>query len=171
MRDFNGSRNPSFSHGQATGLRSGGKIKTEYRIWLKIRERCYSKGCREYPLYGGRGIRMCDRWRGDGGFLNFLKDMGNRPSKDYSIDRIDNDGNYEPGNCRWATRLEQNRNSRHCVFVVYGGAKLCLNAWAEYFGVNKATIPRWIAKYGKEGAIQYGVERRMSCVKKICEGG
>jgi hypothetical protein len=72
--------------------------------------RCENSNVERYPSYGGRGIKVCERWRGS--FKNFLADMGRKPTPKHSIDRIDVDGNYEPGNCRWATNSEQQRNKR-----------------------------------------------------------
>ena len=82
----------------------------EYRAWRDMLSRCENPNTRYYELYGGRGISVCDRWRGS--FEMFYADMGPRPSPRHSIDRIDNDGDYEPGNCRWATWTEQNANKR-----------------------------------------------------------
>jgi hypothetical protein len=82
-----------------------------------MKQRCHSPTCKSYPNYGGRGIQVCERWRGKGGFENFVADMGRRPSKLHSIDRVDNNGNYEPNNCRWATASEQARNRR--PFMIY----------------------------------------------------
>jgi hypothetical protein len=80
----------------------------EYQTWLSMIKRCENQNHHKYPRYGGRGIKICERWRTN--FENFYADMGQRPSDKHSIDRIDNDGHYEPGNCRWATWSEQRRN-------------------------------------------------------------
>lgn len=81
-----------------------------YRSWMRMRERCCRPGDKRYKDYGGRGIIVCDRWRNS--FENFFADMGERPSSKHSIDRIDVNGNYEPGNCRWSTTVEQRHNRR-----------------------------------------------------------
>lgn len=82
----------------------------EYRAWRHANQRCHYARHPQFASYGGRGIRMCDEWRKD--FTAFLRHVGPRPSKDHSLDRIDNDKGYEPGNVRWATRSEQARNRR-----------------------------------------------------------
>jgi len=91
-------------------VRRGGSARSrEYRSWDAMRARCTNRKCKDFPDYGGRGITVCDHWKS---FANFLADMGPKPSPQHSIDRRDNDGNYEPGNCRWATALEQRHNRR-----------------------------------------------------------
>lgn len=87
-----------------------GKRAAEYGIYRAMLNRCFNPKVERFPRYGGRGITVCERWRGPEGYLNFLADMGRRPSAQHSIDRRDNDGDYEPGNCRWATRKEQRAN-------------------------------------------------------------
>jgi len=101
--------------------RKWGKFpRAEYLAWYKLIHRCCDPCAAGFVRYGGRGIRVCERWRHD--FMAFLADMGPRPSSAHSIDRRDNDGHYEPGNCRWATRSQQMRNTdltRRAVGATY----------------------------------------------------
>lgn len=95
----------------------------EYNSWESMRTRCNDKNHHKYPLYGGRGIRVCERWSV---FANFLADMGPKPTSKHSIDRKDGNGHYEPSNCRWATSAEQSRNMRHNVYVEWQGQRVLL---------------------------------------------
>lgn len=96
-------------------------------------KRCRDPNQTSFKNYGGRGIAVCTRWHD---FKNFLEDMGERPSLDYSIDRIDNNGNYELSNCRWATRKEQRRNSRASKYLTFNGKTQSLAAWADELGLS-----------------------------------
>jgi hypothetical protein len=102
----------------------------------------------EYYLYGGRGICVCDRWLK---FENFIADIGKKPSKEYSIDRIDPNGNYEPKNCRWADRITQSRNKRSSRFVSYRGEVMNATDYANAVGIKPGTIHmRMVRKFGKD---------------------
>jgi len=94
-------------------IRHGGTHTPEYTTWQNMRARCSKPNARRWARYGARGIKVCERWQNS--FPNFLADMGKKPGPNYSIDRIDNDGNYEPSNCRWATNSEQVKNATHPI--------------------------------------------------------
>lgn len=100
------------THGQGGRRVDGARVgrTSEFNSWCSMRRRCEDERSRDFKYYGGRGIKVCDRWRES--FENFLADMGPKPDAKYSIDRINNDGNYEPENCRWTTQSEQVRNRR-----------------------------------------------------------
>lgn len=114
------------------------------RIYYGIRRRCYLKHSRNYHRYGGRGIKMCDRWlSGEGGLSGiecFRDDMGDRPSSSHSVDRKDVDGDYEPGNCRWATQKEQGNNTSYNVLITVGGVTRTAKQWSEITGIGDSTI-------------------------------
>lgn len=114
--------------------RSGDYI---YRTWSAMINRCHSDTSEAWDWYGGRGIKVCDRWRYS--FENFLEDMGERPSGK-SLDRIDVNGNYEPSNCRWATNEEQQNNRRDNVLLEYQGRQQSAAQWARELGISKTTI-------------------------------
>jgi hypothetical protein len=115
----------------------------EYRCWAKMRDRCLNPARKKYETYGGRGIRICERWDR---FANFLEDMGKKPSPKHSIDRKDVNGNYEPGNCRWATNGEQQRNRRDSVHVMYRKKRVLLIELCEKKGWNYITV---LSRYNK----------------------
>jgi hypothetical protein len=123
-------------HGHAGSRVSGEDESPEYTTWRGMRERCDRPTHNLYHRYGGRGIRVCERWQS---FENFVADMGPKP-EGTSIDRIDNNGNYEPGNCRWATREEQARNNTRSRHLTFNGETLCLSDWAARIGVSRATL-------------------------------
>jgi AraC-like DNA-binding protein len=103
-----------------------------------MKDRCLNEKNSAYPDYGGRGIKVCDRWLNS--FDNFLEDMGPRPTLRHTLDREDNDGSYEPGNCRWATKKEQANNNRRNVVVEFQGQKMTATQLAEKFGFSPITV-------------------------------
>lgn len=106
-----------------------------------MNSRCTNKKTRAFKFYGGRGIRVCERW---GDFANFLLDMGG-PGPGQTLDRIDNDLGYEPGNCRWADQETQSNNRRTCIYVEVGAERLTVVQWARKNGLKPSTVYRRIA--------------------------
>lgn len=134
-----------------SGRLGGGRTK-EYRAWFNMRARCFNPEHRQYGNYGGRGITVCDRWQD---FANFLADVGPKPSPKHTLDRHpDNDGNYEPGNVRWATAKEQNRNQRRTRKVTYGSRTMCVAAWAELLGRRRNSLYRSMQRLGEQEALR-----------------
>lgn len=122
-----------------TARKTHGMRKTSlYNIWNGIKIRCTNKNSAAYKDYGGRGITVCDRWLNS--FENFFADMGDRPSAQHSIDRINNDLGYSPDNCRWATKGEQSRNTRKNIFLEHDGLLLCVSDWSSMYGICDDTI-------------------------------
>lgn len=111
---------------------------TEYHIWSGMVARCYDENNPNYFNYGGRGIKMCKIWRNS--FEAFLSDMGNRPSPNHTIDRIDNDMGYCKENCRWATAKEQSRNRRSNNILEINGVKKCIMEWCEFYNISWHTF-------------------------------
>lgn len=112
----------------------------EYKTWLGMKRRCYDEACKDYKNWGGRGIVVCDRWNSS--FEDFLADMGSRPSPAHQIDRIDPNGNYEPGNCRWVTPSTQGGENRRGIYPVTidGISFASLSAACRHFGINHTTV-------------------------------
>lgn len=113
------------------------KWTPEYGVWCTMRRRCDNPNVERYAQYGGRGIKVCERWHK---FENFIADMGPRPSAKHSIERRDNDGDYEPSNCYWATVEQQVYNKQNTRFLDYEGKKLTLPQAAELAGIKKGTL-------------------------------
>jgi len=119
----------------------------EYKAWEAMISRCENPTSCSYKWYGARGIKVCSQWRES--FSAFLKDMGLRPSSEYSIDRFpDSNGNYEPGNCRWATVNEQNGNRRISVLITAYGVSRWAAEWSRITGIAAETIIRRIRVRG-----------------------
>lgn len=124
-----------------------------YKCWTRMKNRCFDKQCNEYSRYGGRGITVCERWRT---FENFYEDVSEeyeRHVKEYgeqetTIDRIDVNGNYEPGNVRWATAKEQANNKTTNTFITYGGKTMTISQWASELGIDSSTLGMRIHRLG-----------------------
>lgn len=119
-------------HGMTVGRRT-----PEYSSWVHMNRRCNSPSNTCYKNYGRRGITICERWQS---FENFLADMGNAPSPKHTLDRINVNGNYEPSNCRWATKLEQDNNKRGNVRLTLNGRTMTIAQWNRELGMSTATV-------------------------------
>src|SRR5574342_481002 len=128
----------------------GASDSPEYAVWANMLDRCRNSDHAAFQSYGGRGISVCERWWK---FENFIQDMGLKPSPDHELDRKDNDGNYEPENCRWATVQEQARNRRSTRLITFMGRTQCLTAWADELGISKESLHWRIEQWGLERAL------------------
>ena len=135
-----------------------GQTTPEYSIWSAMIQRCSKNG---HHNYAGRGINVCDRWLI---FDNFIQDMGVRPDKTYTIERLDNQLGYDPLNCQWASRAQQARNKRTNRYIEHDGKRMTIADWADFLGVNRRTLHARIVDYGWpiDRALSEGVHRKCS---------
>lgn len=127
------------------GFTKNGKRLSEYRSWEAMIRRCHSANSDHKKYYFDRGIIVCERWRTS--FAAFLEDMGPKPSPAHSLERINNNGNYEPGNCEWALHKQQMRNTRKTIKVTFEGQEVDLHSLAEKFSIQPATL-KWRLRNG-----------------------
>ena len=148
-------------HQESHGM-SGSRV---YKVWASMKRRCLNEGDRYYSNYGGRGIGVCDRWMS---FSNFINDMG-LPPKGCDLDRIDNNGNYSPENCRWATRRDNMNNRRNNVRLTVDGVTRTASEWEEHYGVPQDVIRLRVNRYGWGDSdavkIPVGAKRTSSSVR------
>lgn len=123
--------------------RHGGRHTDEYRIWRHMRTRCENQNSPAFKWYGERGIKVCERWLD---FKNFIDDMGPRPSKAHTIDRVNVHGNYEPSNCRWVTMKTQQRNRSNNVIYTHKGVTASLAELCEINGCKYKTVHMRLSK-------------------------
>jgi hypothetical protein len=140
----------------AVQLTHGMSSTSEYRVWKGMKERCHSPASVCWPNYGGRGIKVCEAWES---FENFYADMGPMSAPKLTIERDDNNGDYKPGNCRWATQSEQMSNTRRSTRIEYGGRVQTVDAWARELGIPHQTI-RGRLRRGYTHAQALGKERK-----------
>lgn len=131
--------------------RHGMSERPEFFVWNTMLQRCGNPNHNRYAVYGARGIKVCPEWRA---FARFFADMGPRPSARHTIERIDNDRDYEPGNCRWATYSEQQRNTSRTIFVEYQGKTMPLREVGEITGTP---YPRLFYRYSHGWPIEKAV--------------
>ena len=115
----------------------------DYRCWTAMKTRCLNPHSKDFPRYGGAGIALCERWKS---FQSFWDDMGPSPTLHHQIERINNAGDYEPSNCRWATVSEQARNRRSNMLITHNGETLTAVEWADRLGVERHVVARRIRK-------------------------
>ncbi len=144
----------NYKHGEAARGRRGGG----YACWSSMIQRCCNENSPSRKDYGGRGIKVCRRWRTS--FENFIKDMGPRPSSRHSIERENVNGNYEPGNCRWATDKEQANNTRHNRRITHQGVTKTLKEWAIFRNVSSSTMHRRFKMMSVADAIEKPIIKR-----------
>lgn len=109
------------------------KFKSEHNSWSGAKYRCLNQKNAAWSKYGGRGIKICERWLGPHGFSNFMEDMGEKPDYSCSLDRINNDGDYCPENCRWGTPAQQTKNRKNTLYIEHKGVSKTIQEWCEIY--------------------------------------
>lgn len=142
------------------GYRTRDETTKEYMVWKAMKGRCANPKSKDYPNYGGRSIRVCDRWRNS--FINFLEDMGECPLG-YSLDRVNNNKGYSENNCRWATREEQANNKRNNHWITFGDKTQTMIQWAKELGIKYRTLRNRI------NTLKWSVEK--SLTKPVTKNG
>lgn len=141
-----------------------GRIKTpEYYSWSGMLARCRNPKSEMYPIYGGRGISVCERWLK---FVNFYEDMGDRPTPGHSLDRKNTNGNYCKDNCRWATSSEQAQNTRKTVLITFNSRTMCLSSWAREIGISQGTLSARLKKMTPCEALSMPVSSMSEAIRK-----
>jgi len=138
----------------------------EFRVWQSMLTRCFNKKANAYHMYGGRGITVCKRWRHS--FLNFISDIGRRPTPKHSIERKNNNGDYTPDNCCWATVLQQANNTRTNVNLSFQGRTQTIAQWSREIGIKRGTIQRRLKRgwtVEKTLNVPVGVYKNQVCAK------
>lgn len=157
MSDHHGEKNPHFKH--------GGKGTKLYEVWYTMRARCNRKSSNGYARYGARGITVCEEWSDFVRFRDWSIENGYREG--LMIDRIDNNGNYEPLNCRWATAMEQNNNTSVTRMITFQGETKPMRYWADKFSISKDRLKKRLnAGWSTEDAILQPANYRYSCKKR-----
>lgn len=152
----------TLTHGKSTMYVDGKRrAQPEYDAWIRMKHRC-QPGDKDHRCYYDRGIRVCSEWEND--FMSFYRHIGPRPSSKHSVDRIDNDRGYEPGNVRWATRQEQSRNSRVVTWITFRGETKTVGDWAKYLDIKLSTLTNRLNMLG------WSVEDAFTTVVRKCNG-
>jgi len=147
------------------------KRKPLYNVYNGMLQRCYNPKCIKFKFYGGRGVTVCDRWLGEGGYKNFEEDMSPRPSKKHTLDRKDTRGNYEKSNCRWATKEVQMRNRLDTCYVTINGITKCATEWCEEYGIKTSTFGGRLERgWTGEKLLQAADQRFNKLRRKLLEG-
>lgn len=130
----------------------------EWRCWDAMKTRCLNPNHKDYHRYGGRGIRICDRWIQS--FADFVRDVGERPSLLHTLDRIDNDGHYVPGNVRWSTRDAQSQNTANTRLLTHDGVTLSVSEWARRIGITVESLRGRLKNHPVDVALQAPASKR-----------
>ncbi len=143
-------------------------FKKAKSVYKHMKQRCYNLNKTRFSDYGGRGIKICDRWLES--FENFYEDMGTPPTNLHQLDRVDNEGDYSPDNCKWSTPSENNRNKRDSHMLTYNGVTQCVTAWADELNIDASTLFNRIARgWDDEKVITTPLDIRFSRAKNKVE--